>query len=134
MGFCSFKCIKRHILPSNHLFLRRLRTREEVATSVSGAARGGEREGWDGAFCKQNNRSIWEWVPDLNHSLVIERKEETAKVGKDKERRRQQERTHKEKEAGRNSALGMQEWEHVPSLSFSWDSTTMRIFLCGVSN
>lgn len=58
---------------------------------------------------------------------------ETAKVGKDEETRKQK-RTHKEKEAGRISVLGMQEWEHVSSLSFSWDTTTMRIFLRGVSN
>lgn len=55
-------------------------------------------------------------------------------MGKDKERGRQQVRTHEEKEAGRISVLEMQEWEHVSSLSFSWDSTTTRIILCGVSN
>lgn len=66
----------RHILPSNHLFLWRLRSREGVAMSVSGDARGEEREGWDGALYKQKNHSIWEWVADLNHSLLIERKQE----------------------------------------------------------
>lgn len=76
MDFCSFKCIKRHIPPSSHLFLQRLRSREGAATSVSGAARGGEREGWDAALCKQKNHSIWEWVSDLNHRLVIEREQE----------------------------------------------------------
>lgn len=66
----------RHILTSSHLFLWRLRSREGVAMSVSGDARGEEREGWDGALYKQKNHSIWEWVADLNHSLLIERKQD----------------------------------------------------------
>jgi len=65
----------------------------------------------------------------------LEETGEIGEVGKDKERRRrQQETTHKRKEARRISVLGMQEWEHVSSFSFSWDSTTMGIFLCGVHN
>lgn len=63
---------------------------------------------------------------------MIERKQE--KLLKDEERK-QQERTCNEKEAGRISVPEMQEWEHVSSLLFSWDSThTMGIFLCDVSN
>jgi len=60
MDFCSFKCIKRHIPPSSHLLLWKLRSREGVGMSVSETARGGERASWDGALFKEKNRSIWE--------------------------------------------------------------------------
>lgn len=140
MEFCSFKRIKRHILPSSHLFLWRLRNRGGAATSVFGAAEGREGEGWDKALCKRkispkSQFSSLTTVPHLNQNLVIERKQEKLlKWERDRERRRQQEWTHKENKEG-----GFLCWEcrngSVSHLShFLGNPPMLRILLCGLSN
>lgn len=131
MDFCSFKCIKRHIQPSNHLFLQRLRSREGAARSVSGATRGGEREGWDVALCKQKNHSTGEGVSDLNHRLVTKREQ-----GKWERMRRGggSRRGH----IRRRKQGGFLCWKcrsgSMSHLLFSWDSAAVSSFLCGMSN